>query len=744
MNATPPSRIRRPLPLFTVAVVVACCLARAASAANRWEEMDYGPFLTSSVTMPGADPEDPAGIVEKGVTVRLGTKDQPAGVCFDTELLCYRAGWTGGWLKLMGTPFDGTHRPPEGSRPMPQGDMAFSTGSGPGWASPAGKWDDPRERPYGPLPRAWGKYKGMYVHGDKVVFAYTVNGTDVLDHPSLMRDGDTWQLRRTLHVGPSDKLLALECGTTPRGITQGGLVPGKVDFAVDKVWLEPSAEPRVALLVVTNSPSVSVTGDLDDPSTLTKGGPTRWPQTVVTKGTLGAGDGPYVVDTLTLPDDNPWKSWMRVGGFDFFKDGKSAALSTWSGDVWIVSGIDDQLEKLTWKRYAAGLFQPLGLKIVDEKIHVLGRDGITRLHDLNGDNEADFYEAFNHDVEATPNFHEFAFDLQTDAAGNFYFTKGAPLLGTHFWDPIGAHNGALLRVTRDGGKLDVVATGLRAPNGAGISPAGQLTCSDNQGIWTPVCRINWIREGGFYGAVGMHHSEKEPTTYDPPLCWLPFAVDNSSGGQVWVPDNDKWGPFAGHLLHLSYGKCDLFHVMHETPHGTPAQGGVVRFPIQFSSGIMRARFNPADGQLYVAGLKGWQTEAALDGCLQRVRYTGRPVHTAHTMTVTPTGVDITFTQPLDPELAADPESYAVERWNYLWSKEYGSPEFRVSDPAAQGRDPVTVTAATLSPDGRTVSLTLADHQPSMQLLTKCNLESADGTPVEIEIYSTINHVPAKP
>ena len=474
---------------------------------------------------------------------------------------------------------------------------------------------------------------------------------------------------------------------------------------------------------------------------MTRGGPTRWPETVVTKGKVGAGKGPYVVDTLTLPDDNPWKSWMRVGGFDFFKDGKSAALSTWSGDVWVVSGIDDKLEKLTWKRYAAGLFQPLGLKIVDEKIHVLGRDGITKLHDLNGDNEADFYEAFNHDVEVTPNFHEFAFDLQTDDAGNFYFAKGAPLLGTHFWDPIGAHNGCLLRVTPDGSKLDVVATGLRAPNGAGISPTGQLTTGDNQGIWTPVCRINWVREGGFYGAVGMHHSDTEPTTYDPPLCWLPFAVDNSSGGQVWVPDDDKWGPFAGHLLHLSYGKCDLFHVMHETPTDTVAQGGVVRFPLEFDSGVMRARFNPVDAQLYVAGLKGWQTEAARDGCLQRVRYTGKPVHTAHSMKVTATGLDITFTQPLDPETAADPDSYAVERWNYLWSKEYGSPEFRVSDAAAQGRDPVEVKSAKLSPDGKTVSLELADHQPSMQLMTKCNVESTDGTPIEIEIYGTINRVP---
>ncbi len=64
--------------------------------------------------------------------------------------------------------------------------------------------------------------------------------------------------------------------------------------------------------------------------------------------------------------------------------------------------------------------------------------------------------------------------------------------------------------------------------------------------------------------------------------------------------------------------------MQEEVDGRP-QGGIVRFPLKFDTGIMRARFNPADGQLYVAGLRGWQTDAGHDGALQRVRYTGKTV-----------------------------------------------------------------------------------------------------------------------
>ncbi|CAA9430410.1 MAG: hypothetical protein AVDCRST_MAG64-3450, partial [uncultured Phycisphaerae bacterium] len=393
-----PAAHARVVPALLAGLLLLCCAARPAGAQNRWDEMDYGPFLGSSVTMPGANPEDPAGIVEKGVTVRLGTKDQPAAVCFDTDLLCYRAGWTGGWLKLMGTPFDGTHRPPEGSRPMPQGEIMFSTGSGPGWASPDGKWDDPRPRPYGPLPRAWGKYKGHYVHGDRVVFSYTVGDTDVLDLPAFERADDGQALfTRTLRLGASTKPLKLLVNQEVEkdrklSFSLSYAAPVEAEFEEGRAFFvfPPRGKPTVYKVAIVRSqkPAQAAKAMLavTDPTSLTTGGPARWPQTVETKGKLGAGDGPYAVDTLTLPDDNPWKSWMRVGGFDFFKDGKSAALSTWSGDVWVVSGVDDKLEKLTWKRYAAGLFQPLGLKVVDEKVYVLGRDGITRLHDVNGDN----------------------------------------------------------------------------------------------------------------------------------------------------------------------------------------------------------------------------------------------------------------------------------------------------------------------------------------------------------------------
>ena len=115
-----------------------------------------------------------------------------------------------------------------------------------------------------------------------------------------------------------------------------------------------------------------------------------------------------------------------------------------------------------WRRIACGLFETLGLKVVDGVIHVRGRDQITRLHDYNKDGEIDYYEAFNRDILITRNFHEFAFDLQTDRAGNFYFCKASPVRsGGRGFETILPHHGIVAKVSRDGKRFEVIATGLR-------------------------------------------------------------------------------------------------------------------------------------------------------------------------------------------------------------------------------------------------------------------------------------------
>ena len=155
-------------------------------------------------------------------------------------------------------------------------------------------------------------------------------------------------------------------------------------------------------------------------------------------------------------------------------------------------------------------------------------------------------------------------------------------------------------------------------------------------------------------------------------------------------------------------------VLREQVNGV-AQGGTVRFPFQFQSGVMRGRFNPRDGQLYVCGMRGWQTSGLKDGCLQRVRYTGGELHMPTKLKVLSDGLEIKFSQVLDEELATDTKRYAVSQWNYRYNADYGSLEYRVSDSEQEGHDQLDVLAADLLSDGKTVRLKLSEVRPVMQM-----------------------------
>lgn len=744
--------------------------------------MRYGPLLTSTVECGGRSGTTPKGLVVRGGD--LGT------VVFDTELLRLSAAWTDGWLRLRGTAYDGSHGP----MPSRDGVPLVETAPGPGWAR-AGSFADPRPIPYGPLPRDWGRFRGVrLVAGDGVVVDYEVDDMAV-------RESFTWErerrLVRTLELGPSARPQSMVVADGP-GATLGEAAvraPGR--FAMlqwslpgsgprsegDGAGTEPTAPPvqqvfcalhgdagpelavadgRILLQVPARTQAqrvqlVLARGDQDQvaaqaqallaarevPPLATEPAAARWGAPIVTQGVRGADDGPFAVDTITIPFDNPFHSRMRTAAFDFFADGR-AAVSTWNGDVWVVAGLDEDLDRLEWRRFATGLFDPLGLRIVDGVVHVHGRDGITRLHDRNGDGEADHHECFNNDVLVTDSFHEFAFDLQTDGDGNFYFSKGAPVKpGGRGFTTIVPHHGTILKLARDGSRLETIATGLRAPNGIGVSPAGVITCGDNEGTYMPRCRLNWIAAPGFYGGVvPTAHRTPVPAQPDLPLCWMPMEVDNSSGGQVWVTGR-AWADLDGRLLHLSYGTCSVYLVLVEQVAGQ-VQGGVVRLPAEFSSSCMRGRFAPHDGQLYVIGLQGWQTSAAREGGFHRVRRTSAPLGLPTALRTSTSGVELTFADPLDVATATDPDSYGVEIWNYRYSQDYGSPEVSVLHPEREvergkpNRDPLVVTGVQLSADRRTVSLRIAGMQPVHQMRITWNVDAADGRQQKGELHHTIH------
>lgn len=701
-------------------------------------EMDYGPFLHMHCGDGGTN------IAFKGIIIPLN-KERTANICFDTELLRVSHAWTGAWMALAGRQFADNNN----DYPLLDGTIQYATGITPGWAL-SDKRDDPREgkdgAKDGPLPKEWGRYSGLHVNGDQVTLEYVALGAQVYESYSSAKEGDDTVLIRTITVAPSTKDMGLLlCEKTPMtakptgtALTQADGINARLDDSDTRTYLMIPAHTTPLQIAVHATAGKGLKVKVDPIAKTMEqlkpaAGAPRYPQILETKGEVSAvADQSYVVDTLAAPTDNPWKSWLRFTGLDFFKDGR-AALSTWNGDIWVVSGINDKLDSLKWKRYATGLHGPMGIKIVDDIAYVSCKDQITRLKDTNNDGEADYYENFNNDCFVTTNFHEYCFDLQTDKEGNFYFAKGSAIWAGS--QRMTAHAGSVCKVSKDGSTFEALCSGLRAPNGLSVGPNGEIICSDNQGNWTPLCPLNFIEKGKYYGFVGQGQQPKER---EKPICWIPHTMDKSTSGQVWI-DDDRWGPFKGHLFAVSYD-CAVEKVYLEKV-GTQWQGGVMKLPLpKFSSGLMRARFNPTDGQLYSAGLRGWSSGAAKEQVFTRVRYTGKAVHMPLTVKTRKGGLDITFTGTLDPASVNDAQNVGAEWYMLKRSGGYGSGEFLVSDPAKKGREAVEIKSMKLLPDGKTIALDIPTLKPVDNIILKFRLKAADGAAINQELAYTINAV----
>jgi len=697
---------------------------------DRASGIDTGRFLFSSIAVPGAP-------VWKGIVVRVG-EDRSASVCFDTELMRMSAAWDG-YLRFSATRFGLIEMPQPESLPR------IATDRGPGWAR-GGSFVDPRPKaPYGTLPDDWARYVGLYVHDERVVISYRVGGTRIDESPWFEVDGPHRAFTRSFEVesGDAEQRLRICRAETPVHVQSESRESTRLEEA-DGHWIvRIAARDRPLRFRIWMSADGTTRADqleswadarpLDPVGAWREPGRPRWTATWTTRGRVADdSDGAYVVDSIPLPFDNPYRALLFASGHDFFSDG-DAAVCTAHGDVWRVSGLDASLAEVRWKRMAAGLFQPLGLKILDDVVHVTCRDQLCVLRDTNGDGEVDFFENRNNAGHVTGNGHEYVTNLECDVNGDFLMLKGDS-------GGVTDHDGCLLRVRRDGSSLDVVATGIRNGNGLCVLPDGRIVGSPQEGTWTPASCVLDIKPGGFYGMMDVHHRAAPPSAPDPPLCYIPRPLDNSSGGQVWVERND-WGPLSRQLLHFSFGRCRMMLIVTDTVDGQ-RQGAVMPLPIEFESGAMRGRFHPKDGHLYVTGLRGWVTSAVRDGCFQRVRYTGRPACLPIEWQAVGNGVRIRFSTPLDVRSATQPANYAVEAWNYRWSREYGSDDYQPNDPDRKGRAAWDVRSASVVDGGTSVFLEIPDIRPVHQLAIQFSLADADGRPVQSSLHATVHRVRA--
>ena len=434
-------------------------------------------------------------------------------------------------------------------------------------------------------------------------------------------------------------------------------------------------------------------------------GPLQWPQVLETRCRLGR-ESPYAVDNIGIPFENPWRALMFISGHDFLDDG-TAFVCTMQGDVWKVTGLDAGLEHVKWRRFASGLSHALGLVISDSKIFVVGRDQITRLHDLNQDSEADFYECVSNAYATSPAGHDFICGLERDPEGNFYTASG---------------NQGLIKISPDGKDVEVLATGFRNPDGLALLADGSITVPCSEGEWTAASM-------GLHGAAAL--ARNRPTarrrisviparkrTRSPhcPFC-IPASRRRQLGRRPGCRQQRPLGPLKDQLIHTSNGTATHLPLMPETKSTDRPWRAAVPLVGDFSATIHRARFNPHDGQSACTRYAGWHAGAmsrtpASIASATRVRRCSFPV------VFTSTRMASSSDSP-DPSIARSASanrplsSRAGVELSLLAA--YGSPEFSPRHRGIPGHDPQEITSIHVLPGELEVFLEMPDLQPVNQL-----------------------------
>ena len=702
---------------------------------------DYGKALISPVIGNAKS--------NNALTIDLGNR---ATISYDLGTMRTIGAWTGGYLDFSGTLH---HRLRAAGLPAARFEMIVRS-DGWQWAWNGKAENQPPDLfPKTVWPENQLRYNGHYPWGDETVISYSVQGRPVLESPTLERMGNVPVIHHRLSIRPGSNSLELivlddlpeirgKTATTGHSIAWLQTKDERVRFRSSEngklvLQIPPSEQPLHLNVAVTHDESDSVKEQKPSHQVVnllerTKGGPRRWETTHTLKGRLATSTFQgYAMDSVTVPLKNAYNSWMRTSSLAFFPDGK-LAVGTLPGDVWIVSGINDKLDQVTWQRFAAGLYEPLGMKVVDGVLTAITRGRIVKLHDYNQDGEADFYEAFFNEDEPDKGWHAYNFDLEVGKDGSFYYGRTG---GFSQWSV----PGGVVKVSADGKSSKVLGAGLRVPNGIGKLPDGRITLGDNQGTYVPASKISITGENAFHGAGSWtkHGDKYDPEKIIEPIVYMPQDLDSSSGGQLWVKKDKRLGPLSGQYFHTSYGKAATMYVMMDKI-GDLVQGAVYRLPLKMESGTMRAATSPVDGLIYYSGLTGWQAGATQEGSIQRLRFTGEEGIYLKQAKARENRLELTFTETVEPE-KLDPSSFAASAWNYRWSKGYGSPTFMLSEPDTRGTEELTIQDLSLSQDGKTLLVAIPGLQPCHNLKLDFAVTGANGSGLKGPVYFTIHKLP---
>ena len=426
-------------------------------------------------------------------------------------------------------------------------------------------------------------------------------------------------------------------------------------------------------------------------------------------------DDYYKMVTLPIPKDLK----LEVSGLALLPDGR-VATAIRKGEVWIAGNVyDDPPTDVTYRQFASGLHEPLGLAYKDGDLYLVQRTELTRLRDADKDGRADEYLTVAKGWGVTGNYHEYAYGPKFDPAGNMWITLNSGL-GKKPIPTDDAWRGWSLKVSPEG-SWKPVSGGMRSPSGIGINGESDAFYTDQQGRWVPTNSLSHMRGGVFHGyADALKHCNRPGATFEhsdpmpqglsypeaveqipplkPPAIWFPYRKVGMSATDIVLDATEgRFGPFAGQLFVGDFTLSLISRVFLEKVNGE-YQGACFVFREGFESAVLRMAFGE-DGSLFVGMTnRGWHSLGTRSFGFQRLVWTGETPFEIKTFEARPDGFELSFTKKTDPTITADPSSYQLSSYTYYYHQTYGSEEI--------GTKTLTVRTATVSPDRLRVRLVI--------------------------------------
>ncbi len=446
---------------------------------------------------------------------------------------------------------------------------------------------------------------------------------------------------------------------------------------------------------------------------------------------------------------------LEASALEMMPNNKLAVASR-RGDIYVVTNpLAETAEQMDFSLYASGLHEILGLSFHDGGLFTTQRCEVTKIVDLDQDDQGDLFQTVSDGWEINGDYHEYAFGSKVDKEGNTWVV----LCLTGSFNSNVPYRGWCLRINKDG-SVTPTCSGIRSPGGIGANHLGDMFYTDNQGPWNGTCGLKWLRKGAFMGHPGgnrwfeltdgavkkpaepesgsriMTEFDKDPTL-EPTAVFFPYnKMGKSASGILCDTTGGKFGVFENQLFVGDQSASTVMRVFMEKVDGH-YQGVCFPFREGFGSGSLSLHLDPS-GAMFVGGTnRGWGSRGNKPFALERIHWNGKVPFEIHEMRAKLDGFELTFTHPVDKETAADLASYKMTTYTYIYQSSYGSPEVDHTEPV--------IKSATVSDDGKSVRLVIDGLQRGhVHELHAAGLRSTEALPLlHSEAYYTLNFIPKK-